>query len=596
MILGIISAFKEEILKVADSQLDELKQSLDNGLLAYTNNWYEKISNVKTFLFSENAVKFDDVYVPLTLRFEKKKIDLPSKVENLFRINNYISILGHAGSGKTMLMKHSFLNLLQTGSKIPIIIELRKIDNAEMSLPEYISSLVFKLNLARNEAIFNRLMGKGKFVFFFDGYDEIKLENRVKRTNEIEEFIDRYTQNYYMLTSRPGSGAENLSRFRSYHVCGMNENQVKAFVEKQAFHMSEDGELMAKNILETIYDSKNKAFMDYLKNPLLLSMFILTFKYNPEIPSRKSEFYFNVFDTLYSKHDATSKAGGYIHEKKCKKEKDIYFKVLQCFSYDSYFSSKYEFDNTYINSSFETVKNKLNIKFDNDDMIYDLSVSIGILILDGLAYNFPHRSMQEYFAASLICKSTEETRKTLYTQIMPTKYSYDGFNFWSLCLEMDEYCFLRYFVIKNLEELEEKLSVKRDDNFSEEETVLLNYLDLVNVYVSFSSNGNINFMRRNANLYSSVLTFSNREIRFSEPIFDWLVSLNSTNCELVKYQDEQGLIKLDVHKKEIVQCLRNSSLPSKMYEQYKQLHSFIIEKKRILETTKKREINLLNLQ
>ena len=595
MIAELIAAFKDEIVKYADAQINELKQSLDDGLLAYTANWYEKINNVKTFLFSENSVKFDEVYVPLSLRFEKKVINLPQKVESLFKINNCLTILGHAGSGKTMLMKHSFLNLLQTGSKIPIIIELRKIDNAEMTLLEYVSSLVFKLNLARNESIFTRLMGEGRFVFFLDGYDEIKLDNRVKRTSEIEEFVDRYTKNYYLLTSRPGSGAENLSRFRSYHVCGMDEKQVKAFVEKQARHMSEDGNQMTKKILETIFDRRNKAFMDYLQNPLLLSMFILTFKYNPEIPSRRSEFYFNVFDTLYCKHDTTSKTGGYIHEKKCKMEKDFYFKVLQCFSYDSYFSSRFEFDNSYINSSFEKVKKKLETKFDNDNMIYDLSVAIGIFVLDGLTYNFPHRSMQEYFAASLISQSTEDVRKTMYSKIMPTKYSYDGFNFWSLCQEMDEYCFLKYFVIKILEEFREKLVSRRKESLKDEETILYNYLDLIEIYISFSADGQLKLLRRSANLYSSVLKYSTKVVGFSEKILDWLLSSEGKN-ELSKlHVDNESLIRLDVQNEQIANLLKASSLPSIMQVEYNKMEDYITKLETDIELKKKREINLLNL-
>ena len=80
MLFELISTFKEEILKVSRSQLDEIRQSIDDGLQAYTENWYNKISNVKTFVFSENAVSFEDIYVPLSLRFEKKTISLPQKV------------------------------------------------------------------------------------------------------------------------------------------------------------------------------------------------------------------------------------------------------------------------------------------------------------------------------------------------------------------------------------------------------------------------------------------------------------------------------------------------------------------------------------
>ena len=115
MILEIIASFKDEILKLAGAQLDEIKQSLDDGLNEYTIGWRDKINKVKTYLFDENPVTFEDVYVPLNLKVGSTVIDIPEKIDALFRGSHCLSILGHAGSCKTMLMKHSFLKALDNG-------------------------------------------------------------------------------------------------------------------------------------------------------------------------------------------------------------------------------------------------------------------------------------------------------------------------------------------------------------------------------------------------------------------------------------------------------------------------------------------------
>lgn len=591
MITEIISLFKDEILKGAGSQIDEFRQSIDDGLKKYVESCYDKISNVKTYLFSENAVKFEEIYVPLSLKFEKQKaVSLPNNMSSIFRINNCITILGHAGSGKTMLMKHSFLNILREDTYIPIIIELRKIDTSRMNLFEYVSSLVFKLNLDRNEPIFNRVMDSGKFVFFFDGFDEISSTNKEVRTAEIEEFVDRYNKNYYMLTSRPGAGAEGLSRFRSYHVCDMDDNQIKSFVEKQTKFMGEDGDLIAQKILSSIYGSNNAVIIEYLRNPLLLSMFILTFRYTPELPAKKSDFYFNVFDTLYCKHDTTSKSGGYLHERKCKKEKEHYFRILQSFSYNSYFESKFEFDNAYINKMFDVVKRKTSIGFDNDDMIYDLSVSIGIWVLDGVTYVFPHRSMQEYFAASLISQSEEQVKKVVYSQIVSKKYGHDGYNFWSLCKELDEFCFLKYFVLKNLSEFEKKLEKVRDDTDDVKECVMLNYLSMMNIYVGFSKAGTVNYIKHNANLYVSLLRYLKRDIDFADAIFSW--SFNGL-CNFKK--DGTSLVFLDIKDSNLKAFLQSTSLKDLLYAKFEKLKRYKIDLERELEEKKEEEMRLLEL-
>lgn len=596
MFFDIIDTFKEELLKTAGIQQNEVVASIDEGLQQYTDNWFHKISNVKTFLFNENPVRFEDVYVPLSLKYEKKTIEIPGNVELLFKINNYITIVGHAGSGKTMLMKHCFLNIIQKSNYIPVIIELRRIDSTTMKLAEYISSSVFKLNLVRSESVFNKLLSDGRFIFFLDGFDEIAIKKKEIRSSEIEEFADRYNKNLFMLTSRPGAGAESLSRFRTYHVCEMNENQIRMFVERQARYMDEDGEQIAKKIISTIYGSKNTTIKEYLSNPLLLSMFILTFKYTPELPSKRSGFYFNVFDTLYCKHDSTSKTGGYLHERKCKMEREQYLALLQTFSYDSYLSSKYEFDSVYINEEFEKLKKKLALKFQNDSMLYDLSVSIGILVLDGLTYNFPHRSMQEYFAASLISKSEEKSRKLVYSKILTKKYGFDGFNFWSLCEEMDEFCFLNYFILDNLNTFKAKLLQPIEGIEDIPKIILYNYLNLIPVQIRFE-NGELRYIRHSSNLFTSILRYLHRDVNFIDAILDWLFSNSTLLTELQTHVSvsEESIVSFDIDNKEIMALLYNSTLPDILLNQFEKLADLIKSLESELKSKRRHEIDLLNL-
>lgn len=434
------------------------------------------------------------------------------------------------------------------------------------------------MNLAKNGAIFHRFLSQGDFIFLLDGYDELSLNTKEKRTSEIEEFVDRYFNNYYLLTARPGSNAEVLSRFRTYHMCDLNNKEIKTFVEMHTTLMSEEEDeckQIAAKMLSSIFSERNKSFVGYLKNPLLLSMFMLTYRLNPEIPSRKSDFYFNVFDTLYSKHDVKSKSGGYIHDRKCKLEKDDYQTILKWFSYLGYFNYRYIFDELYLQQTFNIIRNKTNISFETNDLIYDLSVSISILLLDGQDYTFPHRSMQEYFAAYLISSLPEDIKaKTIYgDKLSKIRRSDDG-NFWSLCQEMDRHCFNKYFLIPKVSSYIETISKKKSP-FGIKASILSNIIDMLNISL-IQRNGKTNGIRYSSTEFLSIVRFIHMDSDFTAPFMFFPEELlqeieQYATIELEKDSDYRYYML--ANNKQIVKALKNSEVENALYKSYKKLLS-----------------------
>lgn len=221
-----------------------------------------------------------------------------------------------------------------------------------------------------------------------------------------------------------------------------------------------------KRIIEIVNDPNNNNYLQYLSNPLLLSMFIISFENHPEIPKRKSAFYRNVFDTLYSRHDGITK-NSFPREKLTGLERDNFEKVLSIFSYITLAEGRYSFTEEFLSDKLLRVRKSTDCHYEIGNLIYDLRTSISILILDGFEYSFPHRSMQEYFAALFISNLSSEKKDIAYTNLstaLQRSSTDNSINFWSLCFELDEKVFISNFLIPNLSNILLKLDRDQNDN------------------------------------------------------------------------------------------------------------------------------------
>jgi len=448
--LSLIRSFREPIIKLLGGVSDEILQVLDESLPKYVNNYYLKFSKSKTFLFRDFEVPFEKTYFPITLndgQFGSSEFKILN-LETLYRNNNHTTIIGKAGSGKSMLMKNLFLLTLNQKVKIPIFIELRSLNHHESTLEEYISENILNQKLAKSDRILERLLRSGYFYFLFDGYDEIYSSIKDKLTHDIESFIDKYNSNWFVITSRPGSGIQSLPRFTNNYVQPLSKLEIIDFIDKQC-QIIGDTEL-GNNIKESIEKVENKSYYEYLSSPLLLSMFLLTYRTYPDLPTKRSKFYWNVYNTLSTSHDSFTKRGGWQHERKSGLENDAIENVLEWLSFISFINGDYEFDQENLTKYLKEIKTSFNLNFGINSLIEDLVVNLNILQKDGLLYVFPHKSMQEYFTSKLISSQEPESKWAIYTEDIfnLSNNLRDGslFSFYGLCQEVDEITFKKYLI------------------------------------------------------------------------------------------------------------------------------------------------------
>jgi predicted NACHT family NTPase len=405
----------------------------DIGVSEYLHDQTEKYYFTNTFIHRSDKVRFYDIYYPIKATYKALTTDFED-LQGIFEEYKKITIVGSAGSGKTTLIKHIFLHTIKTTNKIPILIELRNLNDYNGDFEKLICEKVVKTNLKPTDDIFKRTLQSGKFLFLLDGYDEIFSNRKQEINRQIDLFIDAYSNNNFLITTRPGSGVEGFPRFYDFKVDDLNNNDVEGFIEK----IVEDKD-RRNRIINIVADPKNRNYFEYLRNPLLLSMFIMAFENHPEIPKKKSSFYRNVFDTLYSKHDGITK-GSWPREKLTKLERDDFEKILNIFSYLTLSEGQYTFTEEYLTDTFKKVKKSTDYNFDIQNLIYDLRTTISIMTLDGFEYSFPHRSLQEYFTAQFIGTLPTDKKEKAYNnlfRILEKSSTDPSFNLWSICNELD---------------------------------------------------------------------------------------------------------------------------------------------------------------
>ncbi|SEW53939.1 NACHT domain-containing protein [Chitinophaga arvensicola] len=444
----------------------EVAQVISNRLLEYQVAEYNRSYRTKTILHRVEPVKLLDFYQPLFIRPSNtssryQKIPTNS-VKELFKHTRAITILGTAGSGKSTIVKYLLINCIQEAFKIPIRIELRYLNKYNGSLHKYIEEEIFGLEqLSVDQKVTKRLLHSGDFLFFFDGYDELSSSVKEGVTKDISDFTRIYPNNLYLLTSRPYTNIELLADFSNFEVCKLSQEEIEQFVRKQ---ISINEKEIVERIMDGINTADRRSYATFLSNPLLLTMFILTFQTYSTVPPKRSAFYKQVFDSLFHLHDSMSKLS-YDREKKSGLSKEQFEQVLKLFSFITFFSEVFVFDPAYLESVLNTIKEtKKNLQFENEHLIDDLQIAICILYKEGVDYVFPHRSLQEYFSSLYVTNLEPRQKNNVYKKLLQQFLHYDTFsltykdNFFTLLIEQDPIGVIRHFSLPFLERMEQLLS------------------------------------------------------------------------------------------------------------------------------------------
>lgn len=417
---------------------------------SYLENSAERYGKAKTFFTRGEPLDLYDFYVPLGVKLGKKNL---SKV-NFSDITNLSSrsvVIGSGGSGKSMLMRHLFLSSLQSGDKVPILVELRKVNSEKGTVIDLINSSLISMGFDLGEDYVDKALKEGHFSIFLDGYDEVEHSLRKNISKEIVKISSKYKSCVFILSSRPDDIFHGWDDFATLELCPLSKDEAAKLIS----HLPHDEEIknrFTNDLREFLYD-RHKSF---LSNPLLLSIMLLTYKENADIPNKLSLFYNQAYEALFQQHDAQK--GAYKRDRKTDLDIQDFGRVFAAFSLQSYdnrsFSFSHEMALEYANKSQSVTR----IKYNSSDFISDAFQSVCLLIEDGLLLAYAHRSFQEYFVARFIKDAAPKIQSALiekyWTNIQSDKVM-------ELLFEIDPSLFERTLLIPKLNDFFNSIGVKR---------------------------------------------------------------------------------------------------------------------------------------
>ena len=203
----------------------------------YIRRTKEKNSKIKTLIYRHVPQYLYSFYECVGIKYENKIINTEN-VNNILELGNKIIISGTGGIGKSTMLKHVFLNCIKNTDFIPVMIELRSLnalDAGEINLYNIIYETLVDNGFQLEEEYFEYSMNKGGYLILLDGYDEVKRDKVMKLSNEIKAVANKYSDNKYILSSRPTDDFIGWNDFIEAECMQLNKDQALSLIKKLDF-------------------------------------------------------------------------------------------------------------------------------------------------------------------------------------------------------------------------------------------------------------------------------------------------------------------------------------------------------------------------
>ena len=428
----------------------ELELRLKTAYSTYLVNAGERYGRAKSFFIRSVPTDIYSFYVPM--RVTSGKTELPKAVlDDIVSLTTRAVVTASAGAGKSIFLRHLFLDALRSSERIPVFVELRSIERSDQKIFDMIKENLVTLGFDLGDGYVEKGFELGHFVVLLDGFDEVKSEIRASLSRQIVQLSRQAPDCVIIVSSRRDDVFTGWDDFREFGVSPLAVEEACELVEKLPF----EAELKEKFIVD-LRGFLFERHESFLSNPLLLSIMLLTYGESADIPTKLSLFYNQAYEALFQRHDALK--GGYQRDRRTSLDIQDFARVFGAFCLQTYDDRRFRFSRSEALEYVRKAKTYVGLDVEDADYLEDCLQAVCLLMEDGLSVVFSHRSFQEYFVAQYIHGADPRVQRELLDRfIMSIRMD----SVYGLLYEMNSGLVERELLVPRLKKIFDDMGVRR---------------------------------------------------------------------------------------------------------------------------------------
>lgn len=412
---------------------------------------------IKTISSPLASVHIDEIYVPLVLR-GAGTVEVGDGT-TLDTVNRIAVITGLAGQGKSTLLKKLLSNNIDRIDRLPFLYELKNYRGGAIEA-------ALSLNL-KNHGIelssggFEQLLMDSNVRLYLDAFDECPTPHRRELFSEINKLVMKYKCSV-TCTTRPDTELNALSSADNYTVDYLTSEKVKEIISRACQDASK-AELLYAALEKSKFHNGSESV---LRSPILVVLFCVSYNLGMCIPESLSQFYKNIFETVFHQHDNLK---GFVERARhWNDNRQIYKNIFDYFCYISQRIGLNSFDRAQYTKLVGDSLSYLNENVAIADKIADEIAGItNLIIMDGYnEYKFIHKSIQEFFSATFLSGLDTEKKEAFYNRCASNFEFYSIFSNTLIFLEeIDHHSYVKFYLIPAVSQFLGVNGKKIEDDF-----------------------------------------------------------------------------------------------------------------------------------